>query len=98
MAAVLPYVQLLTGLCLFANFFRPGANMLAVALLGIFTLAQFSALIRGLQIDCGCFGATEKKVTWMSFIVVAGLTVAAAGLGVAASLNETWPNDKDCSS
>jgi putative oxidoreductase len=55
-ANYLPWVELLTGLCLFLKRFERGALLLVTLLLGIFTLALASALVRGLNIDCGCFG------------------------------------------
>ena len=55
-ANYLPWLELLTGLCLFLKWFERGALLLITLLLGIFTLALASALVRGLNIDCGCFG------------------------------------------
>jgi putative oxidoreductase len=55
-ANYLPWLELLSGLCLFLKWFERGALLLATMLLGVFTLALASALVRGLNIDCGCFG------------------------------------------
>jgi putative oxidoreductase len=57
-ADYLPWVEFLTGLCLFLKSFERGALLLITLLLGVFTLALASALVRGLNIDCGCFGHT----------------------------------------
>ncbi len=57
-ADYLPWVEFLAGLCLFLKSFERGAVLLITLLLGVFTLALASALVRGLNIDCGCFGHT----------------------------------------
>jgi hypothetical protein len=49
-------------------------------LCGVFALALGSALVRGLQVDCGCFGGGPPTVwkTWLS--LVRDLLLAAATL------------------
>jgi len=55
-AIYLPWLELLSGFCLFLKSFERGALVLITLLLSIFTFALASALVRGLSIDCGCFG------------------------------------------
>jgi uncharacterized membrane protein YphA (DoxX/SURF4 family) len=55
-AVYLPWLELLSGLCLFLKSLERGARVLIMLLLSIFTLALGGALVRGLSIDCGCFG------------------------------------------
>ena len=55
-AVYLPWLELLSGLCLFLKSLERGALVLITLLLSIFTLVLGSALVRGLSIDCGCFG------------------------------------------
>ena len=55
-AYYLPWVEFLAGLSLFLRSFERGALLLITLLLSVFTLALASALARGLNIDCGCFG------------------------------------------
>jgi putative oxidoreductase len=55
-ANYLPWLEVLTGICLFLKWFERGALLLITLLLSVFTLALASALVRGLNIDCGCFG------------------------------------------
>jgi len=56
LAAVIPWWEVVAGLLLvFGVWVRPAA-MLAVAMFSLFGLAVSSALARGLDIDCGCFG------------------------------------------
>lgn len=60
-AMALPSLQLVLASCLVFRRFVGGAMLVGAALLGVFTLAQASALARGLQIGCGCFGAAEHQ-------------------------------------
>jgi len=55
-AYYLPWVEFLAGLSLFLKSFERGALLLITLLLSVFTLALASAMVRGLNIDCGCFG------------------------------------------
>lgn len=55
-ALILPMVELLAGLAImFSKWMRESA-LLIVSLLLMFIVALASALARGLEIDCGCFG------------------------------------------
>jgi putative oxidoreductase len=55
-ANYLPWLEFLAGFCLFLKWFERGALLLITLLLSVFTFALASALVRGLSIDCGCFG------------------------------------------
>lgn len=46
-------------------------------MLGGFTLAQLSALLSGLPIDCGCFGSASQVVSLQSVAFVSVLFVTA---------------------
>lgn len=52
----LPMVELLTGLALILTKWLREAAMLVTLLLAMFIVALSVAVIRGLDIDCGCFG------------------------------------------
>ena len=52
----LPWLEMLSGALLLLKRFERGALLLTTLLLLIFTLALASAMLRGLSIDCGCFG------------------------------------------
>ena len=55
-AILLPWVELVAGLCVLSGIWlRPAALVLGV-MTGVFVLAVASALARGLNIECGCFG------------------------------------------
>ena len=55
MALVMPWLELFCGILIAAGvFFRGSAFMIGV-MLGVFIIAISSALMRGLDISCGCF-------------------------------------------
>lgn len=54
-AATLPYVEFLAGLLLFLNARVRPALLVVGSMNLVFMVALFSVLVRGLDIDCGCF-------------------------------------------
>lgn len=54
-ALLLPAVELLAGVALVAGWQRRGAALLCALMLAVFVAAIASALVRGLDISCGCF-------------------------------------------
>jgi uncharacterized membrane protein YphA (DoxX/SURF4 family) len=54
-ALALPWVEVTVGLCLMAGIWLPGAVLLSTSLLGAFIGALFFNLVRGLNVQCGCF-------------------------------------------
>ena len=62
-AAALPGVELLAGVLLIVGrWIRPAALLLTL-LLGVFVAALSQALLRGINLSCGCFGGAELA-TW----------------------------------
>jgi uncharacterized membrane protein YphA (DoxX/SURF4 family) len=61
-ALFLPALEMVLGLVLIAGIWRRGAGLLTGALMILFIAAISSAMARGLNIDCGCFGATKLGV------------------------------------
>lgn len=55
LAATLPYVELLAGLLLVANRRVRPAALVTGGMTAVFMLVLTSVLVRGLDIDCGCF-------------------------------------------
>jgi uncharacterized membrane protein YphA (DoxX/SURF4 family) len=53
-AIVLPWAELIAGLCLISGAFLRGGAMLIAALLIIFTVSVFAGIVRGIDITCGC--------------------------------------------
>lgn len=65
LAIVLPWLELMCGLFLIGGVYvRPGAALLGGLLL-LFIVAISVAILRGLNINCGCFGGTGgSPVGW----------------------------------
>ncbi len=60
MAAILPWVELLCGLLLIIGRWLNGASLLTIAMNVVFIIAIASAMIRGLDIECGCFSLQSQ--------------------------------------
>lgn len=59
-AATLPWLELGCGLTLAVGVATRIVATVTVVLLAVFTAAMGIALLRGMRIDCGCFGATTS--------------------------------------
>jgi len=60
-AIILPWLELITGLLLIFQLWIPGTVLLTNILFIVFITAILSALLRGLDIDCGCFSTSGGK-------------------------------------
>jgi putative oxidoreductase len=56
LAAILPWWEISAGLLILAGLWTRPAGLLAGALFAAFGAAVAAALLRGLDIECGCFG------------------------------------------
>ena len=61
-AGFLPALELVTAIGLFWTRTKRAASLLSIILMVMFTILITQAVVRGLNIDCGCFGsgATSK--------------------------------------
>ncbi|MCF6248806.1 MAG: DoxX family protein [Desulfobacula sp.] len=57
-AIILPWLELIVGMFLIFQLWVPGTVLLTNALFMVFIGAIISALLRGLNIDCGCFSTS----------------------------------------
>lgn len=55
-AIFLPWIEIVSGFCVLAGIWRQAALNVITGLTVIFLFAILSALARGLNIECGCFG------------------------------------------
>ncbi len=82
-ALVLPWLELLVGLMLLLGVRVRAAAVVAAGLLTVFTVALVSALVRGLDIHCGCFSQTAaERIGWGRVLEDLALLAAALGLVV----------------
>lgn len=64
-AMSLPWIELLAALALIFGVRARAGALLSALLLGVFTIAVFVAMGRGLDIECGCFGTSDAtRVGW----------------------------------
>ncbi len=68
-AVVLPWMELILGLCLFFNVWMTGASTLTAVLMFIFMSTITFNLLRGLDVGCGCFSTNaEASMNFLTFI------------------------------
>jgi putative oxidoreductase len=87
-AVVLPWIELTAGLALLAGIPARSAGLVAAVLAAGYVAATASALARGLDISCGCFGdiASSGRLGWgdvawrMALLAATVQVVAAEGL------------------
>ena len=83
-AMILPWAELLVGICLVGGVFLGGALLVAAAMGAIFTFVIASALYRGLDISCGCFSTSADKISYITLI--RALLILLAALAASAAL------------
>jgi len=83
LALFLPWVEIFAAGALFLKRFQRGALLLISAMLIIYSAALISAMARGLNIDCGCFGRliSSTGIVW-ALIRNAGLMIPAGILWI----------------
>ncbi|MHC4645406.1 MAG: MauE/DoxX family redox-associated membrane protein [Planctomycetota bacterium] len=67
-AMMLPWLELLAGICLVGGIFVSGALLVSAGMAAMFTFVIASALYRGLQISCGCFGAHDEVINYSTLV------------------------------
>ena len=69
-AIVLPWIELVAGVCVLTGFWlRSGALLIAVMTV-MFFIVILSALARGLNIECGCFGTNAGKTIGLQTLAI----------------------------
>ena len=77
MAFYLPWLEIVAGLALFIGWMRSGAVAILTALTLVFIGATISAQARGIDLECGCFGAASKNLSFTSHMaILVGLLAA----------------------
>ena len=101
----LPYLEILIGLYLIVGLFTKISAWATNAMMIVFILALLQGALRGLEIDCGCFGGDvgkEEPGLWSAFardlgLLALGLHIAFAPIGrfsVDALLRQGAPEDE----
>ncbi|MHB8094551.1 MAG: MauE/DoxX family redox-associated membrane protein [Candidatus Aminicenantales bacterium] len=63
-ALVLPWIEILAGALLVLGVFRRTNALLIAAMLVFFIVLVAVTMIRGIDVDCGCFGTFSRKADW----------------------------------
>jgi len=63
LALALPWLEIFAGLAVITGWLRQGGLLLLNVSLVVFAIALTSAWVRGLDIECGCFGSGKGTTT-----------------------------------
>ncbi len=91
LASVLPTLEVVVAIALLLPRWWRAASLLSILLNSLFSVALLSAMIRGLSIDCGCFGSTAGM--WSS--LAAALLRATGLLGMSLYLFLSEPSCRE---
>ena len=67
-AIILPWLELVIGICLILGVFIDGASFLVIFIMMVFIIAISYAILRGYNIECGC-GLTPGELVGMQKII-----------------------------
>ncbi|MDX9802396.1 MAG: MauE/DoxX family redox-associated membrane protein [Spirochaetia bacterium] len=68
-AIVLPWLELVSGIFLLVGFLSGGSIVIITVLMAIFSGAIASALLRGLDISCGCFSSNGAYTITIFYLI-----------------------------
>jgi len=84
-AVVVPYIEIVVGVLLVAQLFRPWPAVVAIGMLLVFTVVIVRRIRDGSRPPCACFGSKSKRplgayhvVRNLAFLALALVAVAAA--------------------
>lgn len=85
----LPYLEVMLGLYLLAGLFTRVSALVTSGLMVVFILALLQGALRGIEVDCGCFGTATGATSvslWAAFardlgLLALGLQLVLAPLG-----------------
>ena len=61
LAIILPTLELFIGCCLILGIMLDGSAIITAGMMGMFIIALSQAMIRGIDIDCGCFKVSVEN-------------------------------------
>ncbi len=70
LAFYLPWLEILCGVALITGWLRKGAVGILTALMLVFIVATVAARMRGIDLDCGCFGKAAKNLPFAWHLVI----------------------------
>ena len=95
-AIMLPWLELLLGVCLVVGVWLPGATLISTGLMAVFIGALAFNLMRGLDIHCGCFSteATEGPADLWTVLRDAGFLAVSVWLTLEVFFFRRRPSDR----
>jgi putative oxidoreductase len=80
-ALILPWLEVLAGACLIAGLFKKTSALLISGMLAFFIVLVAVTMIRGLDVECGCFGTFSRKADWgliVEDLIMLGMSLTVA--------------------
>jgi len=81
-ALFLPYLELVSGICLIFNRWPRGSALLVAGMMVVFMAALGYNIYRGIDVNCGCFTLTEGATGNMWLYLVRDILFFAMAVGV----------------
>jgi uncharacterized membrane protein YphA (DoxX/SURF4 family) len=72
-AVYLPWLEILAGVFLAAGVLKKASAALISLMLGGFIVLVAVTVVRGIDVDCGCFGALSRRADWRLLVEDAAL-------------------------
>jgi putative oxidoreductase len=69
-AIVVPWIEVVAGLCVLAGFWLRSGALIIMAMTVMFFFVITSALVRGLNIECGCFGTLGGRTIGLQSLAI----------------------------
>ena len=60
-AIILPTLELIVGCCLILGIMLDGSSIITAGMMIVFIFALSQAMIRGIDVSCGCFNVSEAE-------------------------------------
>jgi len=79
---VMPWLELLLGLLLLTGVWKSTSTFMTSVLFLVFTMAVAQAIVRGVDISCGCFDLTATEDRISSLTLVRNLFLFACSLSI----------------
>jgi hypothetical protein len=92
LASAVVGIELLAGIALVSGWMARPAAIVSAALLAVFIVFLAQALLRGIDLRCGCFGGDEPASWWTvvrDVVMLAAAVAVALGPSAAAARRET---------
>ena len=69
LALILPWIELICGIFLLLGIFRHASALMLAGLLISLLILIIVTIVRGIDVECGCFGLLSRKVDYVLILV-----------------------------